>query len=91
MVTREQVVAGLREVVDPEIGINLVDLGLIKQVLIEEDRIHVKMILTAPGCPLARYLLAQVQQKVESLAGGKPVAVELLNEPWEPRGLRVEE
>lgn len=84
MVTKDAVLSRLREVVDPEIGINLVDLGLIREVQVEEGRIQVRMVLTAPGCPLAGYLVAQVRQKVEAIAEGSAVDVQLLDEAWRP-------
>lgn len=87
MVTKDQVLSSLREVIDPEIGVNLVDLGLIREVQIADDRIHVKMVLTIPGCPLARHLVTQVQGKVETVAEGRSVDVQLLDEPWEPASL----
>lgn len=82
--TSEQILETLRQVTDPEIGLNIVDLGFIKEVLIQEDEIRVKMVLTVPGCPLANYLLFTVREKVEEMAGGKRVTVEQLNEPWSP-------
>jgi metal-sulfur cluster biosynthetic enzyme len=91
MVTQQEILEGLREVVDPELGASLVDLGMIQEVLVEEDRIHVKMVLTIPGCPLAGYLLAKVREKVEGLAQGAQVNVELVNEPWKPPWSRAEE
>lgn len=82
--TREEILESLREVTDPEIGLSIVDLGFIKEVLIQEDEIRIKMVLTVPGCPLANYLLFTVREKVEAIAEGKKVTVELLNEPWTP-------
>lgn len=84
MVTKDEVLSSLREVIDPEIGLNLVDLGLIRDVEIEDDCIHVRMVLTIPGCPLAGYLLTQVKEKVQAVAGGREVKVQLLDQPWEP-------
>ncbi len=84
VVTQEVVLSGLREVIDPEIGTNLVDLGLIREIRIEEDRIEVRMVLTMPGCPLARYLISEVENKVRTVAEGRTVEVQLLDEPWSP-------
>jgi serine O-acetyltransferase len=84
VVTQEEVLAGLKDVIDPEIGVNLVDLGLIREIRIEDDRIQVRLVLTVPGCPLARYLVSQVENKVRTIAEGRTVDVELLDEPWEP-------
>jgi serine O-acetyltransferase len=84
VVTQEEVLSGLKEVIDPEIGANLVDLGLIREVRIEDDRIQVRMVLTMPGCPLAGYLVSQVENKVRTVAEGRTVDVQLLDEPWTP-------
>jgi serine O-acetyltransferase len=85
MVTRAQVLSTLREVVDPEIGVNLVDLDMIREVQIEENRIQVRMVLTIPGCPLAQHLLTQVRGKLEAIAEGRAVDVQLVHDVWEPR------
>jgi metal-sulfur cluster biosynthetic enzyme len=61
-----------------------VDLGFVKEILIQEDTITIKMVLTVPGCPLANYLLSSVQLNVEGIAEGRKVNVELLEEPWSP-------
>ncbi len=87
MVTESDVRNALRQVIDPELGDNLVDLGLIREISLS-DEINVKMVLTAAGCPLARFLMMRVQQAVESVAEGKPVRVELLREPWAPPWLQ---
>ncbi len=84
MVTETEVRNALRGVIDPELGENLVDLGLIRDVVVSGEEITVKMVLTAAGCPLARYLMSGVQRAVESIAEGKPVRVELLRERWVP-------
>ncbi len=84
MVTAETVSNALRDVVDPEIQINVVELGLIKEVTVAEDRVSVGMVLTAPGCPLAGFLLDQVRARVEQVAEGRQVEVHLLKEPWTP-------
>lgn len=84
MVTETDVRNVLRQVVDPELGENLVDLGLIRDVSVSGEEINVKMVLTAAGCPLARYLMLGVQRAVESIAEGKVVKVELLQEEWVP-------
>ncbi|MBI3989825.1 MAG: DUF59 domain-containing protein [candidate division NC10 bacterium] len=84
MVTPEMINEALRDVMDPEVQMNIVDLGLIREVRVEEDQIQIKMVLTVPGCPLARYLFWKVQEKVEAVSEGKRVTVELLDEPWVP-------
>jgi metal-sulfur cluster biosynthetic enzyme len=81
---RESRFSTLRNVVDPEIGMNVVELALIKQVLLGETESEVKMILTTPFCPYAGSMIAQVKEQAES-ALDHPVKVTLLAERWDPR------
>ncbi len=78
MITKEEIIKALKEVIDPEIGLSLVDMDLIKEILIDDDKVKVKMTLTAPGCPLANMLVADVKRKVETLEGVKGAEVELV-------------
>ncbi len=84
MVTEADVRNALRGVMDPELGENLVDLGLIRDVSVSDEGIHISMVLTTAGCPLARFLISGVQRAVESVAEGKAVKVQLLQEEWVP-------
>lgn len=88
MVTEQQVLESLSAVIDPELGANIVDLGFVKDVTITESEIRIKMVLTVPGCPLAHYLLSNIRAKVEEIAEGRTVQVELLQEAWTPPWLR---
>ena len=72
----------LKEVIDPEVGINVVDLGLIKEIVINGGSVEVRMVLTTPACPLVDYLVEQVMRKTESVDGVENVEVTLLDEPW---------
>ena len=74
----------LRSVVDPEIGMNVVELALIKQILLGPDSTEVKMILTTPFCPYAGSMIAQVKEQAESVVEHE-VKVTLLAERWDPR------
>jgi metal-sulfur cluster biosynthetic enzyme len=78
MVTKEQVMEALKEVIDPEIGVSLVEMNLIKDVLIEGNKVKVKMTLTIPGCPLANMIVNDVREKVQSLEDVKEAEVELV-------------
>ncbi|MGD2143247.1 MAG: serine O-acetyltransferase [Anaerolineae bacterium] len=71
----------LEQVIDPEVGINVVDLGLIREVHPNERGVEVRMVLTSPACPMAGYLVEQVRRKVRQ-ATGEPVEVVLLDEVW---------
>src|ERR1700682_1913265 len=82
--TELAVLDALRGVVDPEIGMNVVELALIKQILLGRDNSEIKMILTTPFCPYAGSMVAQVQEQAESVLE-HPVKVTLLAERWDPR------
>jgi metal-sulfur cluster biosynthetic enzyme len=82
--TELAILDALRAVVDPEIGMNVVELALIKQVLLGTDETEIKMILTTPFCPYAGSMIQQVREQVESVVE-HPVKVTLLAERWDPR------
>lgn len=85
MPTAGQVRAVLRGVMDPELGINVVDLGLVYGVRVEGDRIRVEMTLTTAACPLAAALPAQVEQVLREEFADHEVDVTLVWEPhWMP-------
>ena len=84
---REEIIAeALRTVCDPEIPVNIYDLGLVYEIRVEPaGDVHVKMTLTAPACPVAAMLVADVDDKIRRLPGVQDVKVELVWEPpWEP-------
>jgi metal-sulfur cluster biosynthetic enzyme len=74
----------LRSVVDPEIGMNVVELALIRQILLGDDETEIRMILTTPFCPYAGSMIQQVKEAAEE-AEAHPVRVTLLAERWDPR------
>lgn len=73
----------LREVVDPEIGLNVIELGLIREVLVEDQKAHIIMILTTPFCPYGPVLMEMTRQKAES-ALQRPTTIEFGLEMWDP-------
>lgn len=79
--TRDAVVAALKKIHDPEIPINVYDLGLIYELAIEDGRARVVMTLTAPNCPVADQIVQQVQRAVRHAEGVDEAEVELT---WEP-------
>ena len=85
-VTVEQVRDALKEVYDPEIPVNVVDLGLIYGIEIDnESRVHVEMTLTAAGCGMGPFIAQQAEWAVAELDGVKDVDVEITFEPaWTP-------
>jgi metal-sulfur cluster biosynthetic enzyme len=82
--TELAILDALRAVVDPEIGMNVVELALIKQIILGPDSTEVKMILTTPFCPYAGSMIAQVKEQAESVVE-HDVKVTLLAERWDPR------
>lgn len=84
-VRREQVTEALREVFDPELGMSVVDLGLIYGIEIDAGRVRVLMTLTTQGCPLHDSMAEWVRQAVGRVPGVVDVAVALTFEPpWTP-------
>lgn len=80
----EQIRDALREVIDPEVGIDIVDLGLLRDVHVNADgRAEIDMVLTTKGCPLVDYLSQQVRRRVEGIPGITAVEVRVLDEPWD--------
>jgi len=79
------IVEVIRTVYDPEIPVNVYDLGLIYEIAIDpESRVKVKMTLTAPGCPVAGSLPVEVERKIEGITGVKDAEVELVwDPPWD--------
>jgi len=82
--TEQAVRDALRGVIDPELGANLVDLGMVRQIDIADGQVTVHLVLTAPGCPLAGWIVQGVRQAVGALPGVEGVEVKLLDEPWQP-------
>lgn len=88
----EQVIEALRTVYDPEIPVNIFELGLIYKVDIEDDnKVRVDMTLTSPNCPVAEILPEEVRQKVYAVDGVTDAEVDVVWEPpWHP-GMMTEE
>jgi metal-sulfur cluster biosynthetic enzyme len=73
----------LRTVVDPEIGLNVVELGLIRDLTFDTDELQVKMILTTPFCPYGPAMVESVRKAAQS-ASNLPTFVDIGMEPWSP-------
>jgi metal-sulfur cluster biosynthetic enzyme len=86
MPTRDQIIHALRQVNDPELGINIVDLGLVYDVVVKNSGVHIKMTLTTPGCPLTFYLTGMAEAAIrQTLPDVEKVEIELVWEPpWDP-------
>ena len=85
VVQKEDIINQLKEVFDPEIPVNIYDLGLIYNIGInDEKRVKIEMTLTSPNCPVAESLPQEVSQKIKNLGGMTSLAVYLTFEPpWD--------
>ncbi len=82
--TRDNVIDVLRSVYDPEIPVNIWDLGLIYDIDISDAVVTIKMTFTSPTCPMMEDLLTQVHDGVVNIAGGRDVNIELVwDPPWD--------
>jgi metal-sulfur cluster biosynthetic enzyme len=85
MPTKEQVVDALRQVEDPELGMDIVDLGLMYDVELENGKVKVVHTLTSMGCPVGPMIQQQIDEVVRALPGVDDVEVELTwDPPWTP-------
>lgn len=85
-VTVEKIRGALRDVIDPEVGINVVDLGLVYDVRVQDGNVSVAMTMTTPACPLGGTLRAQAEAAIrQTVPGVKSVTVDLVwDPPWRP-------
>lgn len=91
MVTKEQVFEALQECYDPEIPVNIVDLGLVYDVQVQDETVAVKMTLTAPGCGMGSMIAADARQKILALDGVIDATVDLVwDPPWDPSRISEE-
>lgn len=84
MLTEQGILEALRPVVDPEIGLSVVDMGMIRGIAITGDTVEIKIVLTTPFCPLASVITEQVRQAAARVPGVREVKVAVLDEPWTP-------
>ena len=91
MPTNEEVIEIAKQCYDPEIPVNIYDLGLIYEVKAEPDSVRVKMTLTTPGCPSAQAIPQQLQERISASLGVKNVKVEVtFDPPWSPEKITPE-
>lgn len=85
--TKEEIIKVLKSIHDPEIGIGIIDLGLVYDVNVEPDgKVQIKMTLTTPACPYGEILITQAHRAAAELEGVKEVAVNLIwDPPWDPK------
>ncbi len=86
MITSEDVRTVLRRVKDPELNLNIVDLGLVYEIEVAEGKdVHVEMTLTSPGCPSGPEIMSEAQRVIETMDGIGQVDIELVWSPyWTP-------
>jgi len=82
--TQFAIYQALETVVDPELGLNVVELSLIREIVLTPGSTEIRMILTTPFCPYAGAMIAEVKAAVETVVE-HPVKVTLLAEAWDPR------
>jgi metal-sulfur cluster biosynthetic enzyme len=83
--TEDDVTEALRQVVDPEVGVNIVDLGLVQMMDARPDRVYVGLIMTTPACPQSGSICQEATDAIRSKGGDVMVDVELLTSPfWTP-------
>ena len=82
---KDTVIEAMKQVYDPEIPINVVDLGLIYDVNVTDGNVHVLMTLTAPGCGMGPFIAQQAEWAIAELDGAEDVEVEMVfDPPWNP-------
>lgn len=83
MVTKKRVIAQLRKVIDPELGVNIVDLGLVYKIVIHGGKVSVLLTLTTPGCPLGGVFEELISGAIRKIPGVSEVSIELsFDPPW---------
>ena len=91
MKIERDIIMALRQVYDPEIPVNVYDLGLIYEIKVNGDHeVYIQMTLTAPNCPMADYVMEQVKTAVEDVPGVVKVDIDLVFEPvWDKSRMRL--
>ncbi len=80
-IDRRTIVRQLRDVIDPELGVNIVDLGLVYNILIDDAKVVLEYTVTTPGCPMRRYLQQQIEETLESIEDIEEFEARLV---WDP-------
>jgi metal-sulfur cluster biosynthetic enzyme len=81
----------LKEVYDPELGVNIIDLGLVYDVEFQEGNVHIRMTLTTPGCPMHDTMVGGVERALKTLPTVQSVKVDVVWEPvWSPERMSAD-
>ena len=84
-VSKEDILETLKTVYDPEIPVNVVDLGLVYDVQINDNDVYVQMTLTFPGCGMGPYIAQQAEWAIQDMEGVEEVEIEMVfDPPWSP-------
>jgi metal-sulfur cluster biosynthetic enzyme len=90
--TEERIRETLKNVVDPEIGLDIISLGLVYGVTIDDGNVNIRMTLTTPACPVGPMFISGVEAAVTALPGVKSAKVDLtFDPPWDPRTMASDE
>ena len=90
--TEEELMEKLKEVIDPELDMSIVDLGLVYGVEFDDGEVLVTMTLTSPGCPLGPIIRGEAYAKLKELPGVNDVDVEIVwSPPWDPKTMASED
>lgn len=85
MADKEKIEKALKECYDPEIPLNVLDLGLIYDIRLDDGHVEIDMTLTAPGCPMHTLIARDVEQRVKNVEGVSDVKVNVVwDPPWTP-------
>ena len=85
MLSQETIYESLKQIYDPEVGINIVDMGLVYGLEIEDQKVGVIMTLTSPGCPAGPQILSQIDSALKELEGVEDVDIQVVwSPPWTP-------
>lgn len=85
----EMIRQALREVMDPELGLNVIQLGLIRDVVLEEGKVTGWMVLTTPFCPYGPAMIEEVRRKI-AVTTQRPTVMQMVNEMWSPAMMEEE-
>ena len=89
--SRLQIADALKHVIDPEVGINIVDLGLVYDIQIEDDTVALALTMTTPACPMSSYIKRHAATMLDGVPGVERVQIDLVWEPpWSPAMIEPE-